>query len=89
MFTPYLFVSSSLKILLPNQGLFYYMKPRVHFFLKKEQHKIKKVKISEKLDKNSESHTKKGKNLTLLAKNINLGANIEPKKGLIGPANRI
>ena len=37
----YLFFSSYLKILLPNQGLLHYMKTWIYFFFKKtEQHEI-------------------------------------------------
>ena len=42
MLTPYLLVSRDIKILLSNQGLFYYMKVRVYIFPKKEQHEFKK-----------------------------------------------
>ena len=85
----YLCIISYLKILLPNQGLLYFMKTRIPYFLKKiEQYEITKGQNKRETRLNQRKIFKKEKTLTFLEKDTNLGATIAPKKGLIGSANR-
>ena len=81
----YLFVSSYLEMLLPNQGLLYYMKTRI--LLKKEQHEITKGQNQRKTGLKWRKILKKGKILTFLQKDTNSGATIAHKKFLTKSSN--
>ena len=65
-------------MLLPNQELLCYMKTRIPL-KKKEQHEITKGQDKRQTGLKWRKIFKKGKILTFLEKDINLGATIAPK----------